>query len=104
MDRITINDIRALKDGEGLTLEGGKAITYASGWQVATEGIETRDAARAMKAVQFYGGTCGIWFADGIYYVDKSQRIETKEEALEIGRLHHQISIYGWANAELVYC
>ena len=102
--KITINDIRALKDGEGLTLEDGKAIVYASGWQVATEGIETTDAGKAMEAVRQYGGTCGIWFAEGIYYVDRSRRVETKEEALEIGRLFNQISIFGWANAELVYC
>lgn len=104
MKKVTIEDIRNLQDGEGLTLENGEPVIYFGGWQVATEGIETRDAAKAMKAVQFYGGTCGIWFADGIYYVDKSQRVETKEEALKIGRLHNQISIYGWANAELVYC
>lgn len=41
---INIRSIRKLKDNDGLTLKKGKIITYKTGWQVATEGIETRDA------------------------------------------------------------
>lgn len=41
---INIRTLKALKDNDGLTLKNGKRITYKSGWQVATEGIETTSA------------------------------------------------------------
>ena len=50
------------------------------------------------------GGNCGIWYSDGIYYVDHSIRITTKKEALAIGRKYSQISIWGWKTQKLVYC
>lgn len=93
-----------LENNDGLTLKNGKAINYKSGWQVATEGIETTDPAEAMKAISAYNYTCGIWYSDGIYYIDKSQRINTKTEALNIGRACKQISIYGWRRRTLAYC
>ena len=40
---INIRTLRKLNNNDGLTLKGGKIITYKSGWQVATEGKETRD-------------------------------------------------------------
>ena len=87
-----------------MTLKGGKRITYKTGFQVATEGIETRDAREAINAVKAYGGNCGIWFSDGIYYIDLSRRVNTKREALEIGRAHNQISVLNWRTMGLAYC
>lgn len=101
---INIRSIKKLENNDGLTLKNGQKIFYKSGYQVATEGIETADPREAIRAVKNYGGNCGIWFADGIYYIDKSKRISTKREALEIGRAHNQISILNWKNMGLVYC
>lgn len=101
---INIRTIRKLVNNDGLTLKNGKPITHKTGWQVATEGIATTDPREAMKAVKAYGGNCGIWFAGGIYYVDKSRRVKTKREALEIGKAHNQISVLRWSNMGLVYC
>ena len=101
---INIRTLRKLQNNDGLTLKNGKAITYKSGWQVATEGIETKDQKEAMKAIKAFGGNCGIWFADGIYYIDKSKRVNTKREALAIGKACNQISILKWANMSLAYC
>ena len=92
-------DARSLvKTYEDLLLESnwmkdGKPIVYKSGWQVATEGLETTDPIEAMKMIKAYGGNCGIWFSNGIYYIDKSHRVSTKKEALQIGRECNQISI-----------
>ena len=58
----------------------------------------------AINAVKAYNGNCGIWFSDGIYFVDKSHRVNTKTEALEVGRAHNQISVLNWRNMGLVYC
>jgi len=101
---INIRTLRKIADDGGLTLKNGQPITYKSGWQVATEGIETRDVHAAMKAIKAYNGNCGIWFSNGIYYIDKSRRVNTKHEALSIGRACNQISILNWKNMSLAYC
>jgi hypothetical protein len=101
---INIRSILKLKENDGLTLKNGKRIEYKTGWQVATEGVETNDPKEAIKAVKSYNGNCGIWYSEGIYYIDKSKRIDTKKEALAIGRENNQISIYGWKNKVLAYC
>ena len=101
---INIRTIRKLSNNDGITLKNGKPITYKSGWQVADYGKECQTAAEAMQAVKEYAGSCGIWFSDGIYYVDHSFRTNTKQEALTIGRENNQISIFGWKNKKLAYC
>lgn len=101
---INIRSIRKLSNNDGLTLKGGRIINYKSGWQVATEGIETTNINEVIPAIKKYNGNCGIWFADGIYYIDKSFRVDTKKEALTIGRAHNQISIFGWKHSNLAYC
>ena len=90
---INIRTIKKLVNNEGLTLKNGKLIEYKTGWQVAVYGVEVQTAREAI-----------IWFADGIYYIDKSFRVDTKREALEIGREHNQISIFGWQRKNLAYC
>lgn len=101
---INIRTIRKLTNNDGLTLKNGKIITYKTGWQVATEGIETRDARAAINAVKAYNGNCGIWYSEGIYYIDKSKRVNTKREAMSIGRACNQISVLCWRNMGLAYC
>ena len=101
---INIRSILKLKNNDGLTLKKGAPICHKTGFQVAAEGIETRDPREAITAVKAYGGNCGIWFADGIYYIDKSHRVSTKREALEVGRACNQISVLNWRNMGLVYC
>lgn len=101
---INIRTIQKLTENDGLTLKNGKKIAYKSGWQVATEGVECRTAREAMEAVKAYEGTCGVWYSGGIYYVDKSHRVDTKREAMEIGRRCNQISVLKWSNMTLAYC
>ena len=101
---INIRTLKNLKNNDGLTLKDGKKVTYKTGYQVATEGIETRDAREAMNYIKANNGNCGVWFADGIYYIDKSHRESTKRKALEIGRACKQISILKWSDMSLVYC
>lgn len=101
---INIRTLRKIEDNGGLTLRKGKVIVYKSGYQVATEGIETADINQAMQAIRTYKGDCGIWYSNGIYYIDKCKRISTKKDALEIGRNCNQISILRWKGFGLVYC
>lgn len=101
---INIRTILKLKENDGLTLKKGKMITYKTGYQVATEGIETTSPREAINAVKAYNGDCGVWFSEGIYYIDKSHRVNTKREALEVGRAHSQISVLCWKTMGLAYC
>lgn len=101
---INIRSILKLTENDGMTLKNGNKITYKSGWQVATEGVECKTAREAINAVKAYNGNCGVWHSEGIYYVDKSKRVNTKREAMEIGRACNQISILKWANMSLAYC
>ena len=101
---INIRTILKLSENDGLTLKNGKKISYKSGWQVATEGIEAHSAREAINAIKTYNGSCGVWYSGGIYYIDKSYRVSTKKEAMRIGREHNQISILKWSDMSLAYC
>lgn len=101
---INIRSILKLANNDGLTLKKGKKITFKTGYQVATEGVETPDPREAINAVKAYNGDCGIWFNSGIYYIDKSHRVNTKREALAVGRACNQISVLRWRDMGLVYC
>lgn len=101
---INIRSINKLTDNDGITLKQGKKIRYKTGWQVAICGVEVTTARGAINAVKAYNGNCGVWYSDGIYYVDKGFRVKTKKQALEIGREHNQISVYGWERNNLAYC
>ena len=98
---INIRTLRKLNDNDGLTLRQGKPITYKSGYQVATEGVEITDIAQVRQYIKAYNGNCGIWYSNGVYYIDKSHRVSTKHKALEIGRQHNQQSILQWNNMRL---
>lgn len=101
---INIRALRRLNNEDGLTLKKGKVITYKSGWQVATEGKETTDIKEAMLIIKEYNGDCGIWYNEGIYYIDKSHRVNTKREAMEIGRKCNQMSVLCWRTMGLAWC
>lgn len=101
---INIRTLRKIENNGGLTLKGGKAITYKTGWQVATEGVQTTDITKVRAIIKAYNGNCGLWLENGIWYIDKSRRVTTKKEAMKIGRECHQISILKWSTMTLAYC
>lgn len=101
---INIRTLRKLNNDDGLTLKHGKIITYKSGWQVADYGVECKTAEEAMIAIKAYGGNCGIWYSEGIFYIDHSYRVNTKKQAITDGIKYNQISVYGWKSQKLAYC
>lgn len=104
---INIRTLKKLKNNDGLTLKNGKIITYKSGYQVATSGIETPHIDVAMSYIKNISAitksNCGVWYSNGIYYIDIGHRISTKKEAIEVGKAHNQISILKWNGMELIY-
>jgi hypothetical protein len=97
--RINARSVRKLTDNQGLTLRNGKIVEYKTGWQVGLIGIECKTPEEVSELLhKGFGrkGNVGIWFSNGIYYVDISKRITTKQDALAVGRAMNQQSIYGW--------
>ena len=97
--RINVRTIRNIEEGQGLTLRNGKIVEYKSGWQVGITGV-TCKTPEEVSALLHSGlgrkGNIGIWLHDGIYYIDVNKRIATKKDALSVGRVMNQQSIYGW--------
>lgn len=100
---INIRTIRKLTDGDGFTLKCGKMIRHKSGWQVADYGVETTSAQEAINAVRMFNGNCGVWFENGVYYIDHSFRVTEKWRAMLIAEKTKQISIYGWRAGKCAY-
>lgn len=96
--------IRSLKDGDGFTLKNFRTVTYKTGYQVATRGVDTKVVDEVATIICNFNGDCGVWLEDGVYYIDKSIRIQSKAAALEVGEACEQISIYGWKEKTLFYC
>ena len=101
---MNLQQLQALKNNEGATLKNYNEINYKTGYQVATEGHKTRNAKKALSLITQYNGNCGIWYSNGIYYIDKSHRENTLKKALEICRQCKQKSILKWSDKSLVWC
>lgn len=101
--RITLKDLLTLKEDGGMTLENGSRVTYKRGYQVATEGKETRSAKIALKYIEEYNGNCGIWYSKRVFYIDCSHYISNKKDAIRIGKAHNQLAIYNWKTGECLY-
>lgn len=95
-----IND---LKNNDGYTLKNYKPINYKSGYQVATSGIATTNIDTAIEAIISYGGNCGIWYSNNLYYVDKCKRISTLKKAIFLGKIRKQQSIFNWYKRNLIW-
>ena len=105
--RINVATIRKLENNEGLTLRNGKIVQYKTGWQVGLIGLECKTAEEVSRLLHSgigRTGNVGSWYSEGIYYIDKSKRVNTKREAMEIGRACNQISVLCWRTMGLAYC
>lgn len=105
--RINVRTLRALKDGEGLTLKDGKIVFYATGRQLSIEDKYIDDTPEmAMKHVRELSKVyknVGAWKYNGRFYIDVSFRVDTKKEAVRMGKDSGQISIYGWRTNRLAF-
>lgn len=90
----------------GATLRRYEFKTYKTGWQVATDGVIAHSPLEAMDAIEAYDGDCGIWRdpETGDFCIDKSHRVNTKKEAMEIGIACEQKSVLRWRDMACVPC
>lgn len=96
-------NLETLENNDGMTLVDGKEVSYKTGYQVATEGVECKTIRDAINAIKHFGGNCGVWYSGGIYYIDKCHRVKTLKQAIRIGRACHQQSILKWADMSLIW-
>ena len=108
--RINVRTIRNIQEDQGLTRRNGKIVEYKTGWQVGVTGVTCKtpeEVSTLLHSGLGKKGNVGIWLHDGIYYIDVSKRITTKKNALSVGRVMNQQSIYGWRprkHGQLVNC
>ena len=108
--RINVRTIRNIENEGGLTLRNGKIVEYKTGWQVGITGITCKTPEEVTELLHNgigRKGNIGIWYSNGIYYIDISKRITTKQDALKVGKIMNQQSIYGWRPrkaGQLVWC
>lgn len=105
--KMNVRTLRTLKDGEGLTLKNGKIVSYSTGWQlsIADKYMDTTPE-MAMKHVRELSKVyknVGVWKYNGIFYIDVSFRVDTKKEAVRMGKNLNQISIYNWKYNRLTF-
>ena len=96
-----LHQLLTLKNNDGLTLKAYKPVQYKTGWQVADRGIETRLVGEAVNAIVAMNGNAGVWYSEGVWYIDHSFRVATKKAAVEIGKRYNQQSILKWSNMSL---
>lgn len=111
MKRIDL--LKILKDG-GATLDAsGAAVSFRRGYQVSRKDcfvLNVRNTNKILRAVRSVlasltaGEYCGIWVDGGRVYVDVSERIARKRDALKIGRERAQISVFDWRTGAAIYC
>lgn len=108
--RINVRTIRNIENNGGLTLRNGKIVEYKTGWQVGICGVEVKtpeEVSIYIHSALGCKGNIGIWYSEGVYYIDISKRIATKQDALRVGKVMNQQSIYGWRprkKGQLVWC
>ena len=111
MDKIDL--VKIIQNG-GATLDGsGRAVSFRRGYQVSKKDcyiLNTRHTNKILKAVNGIlnslkpGEFCGVWVDGGRVYVDISERIPRKRDALKIGRERAQISVFDWRTGAAIFC
>lgn len=107
-------DLLKIIENGGATLdEHGRAVDFAQGYQVSKRDcftLSVRHTNKILQAVRSVlvdlkaGEFCGIWVDGGRVYVDVSERIARKRDALKIGRERAQISVFDWRTKSAIYC
>lgn len=105
--------IQIIQNGGATLGADGKAVDFRRGYQVSKKDcyiLDARHVNKILRAVNEIlnglqpGEYCGIWIDGGRAYVDISERIARKRDALKLGRALGQISIFDWRAKDCIYC
>ena len=91
----------ARKNNSGATLKNYERIQYPNGYQYSITENSSENATpnieEAARMVEKLHGNCGIWYSDGLFYIETSYWCKYLETALDLASAYHQKSIYCWA-------
>lgn len=101
--------LKEIKKNKGATLDNNfNNIELKKGYQVSIEDLEIVKVYKLTKkhlmTLLNKNKNLGIWIEKNNAYIDYSITINTKKEALKIGKQLNQISIFDWKNKKVVYC
>ena len=104
--------LKDIKANNGATLnKQGESLSYSKGYQVSEKDLLIIPAYKLRKSQLIdmlnaleVGKCLGVWIDSGKAYIDCSEYISTKREALKLGRQRKQISIWGWKASEAIAC
>ena len=111
MEKSTVKKIIA--EGGATLSASGRPVSFRRGYQVSARDCFTLDAANVEKIAAAVNSLLseigknqfvGVWIDGGRAYIDISERIANRRDALRIGRERGQISIYAWAAGACLYC
>lgn len=88
---------KVIIENGGITVnKNGIPVQYKTGYQVSIkDGIITDNIDIAIEYME-NNRASGVWYDNGLYYVDYSVRIATKKNAIVIGKNNNQLSIFDW--------
>lgn len=94
----------------GATLDKeGNDVSYHYGYPVSIRDLSIIKARTLTKKYiinmlnQIKTGNLGIWIDKGLAYIDNSITLESKYDALEVGKTFNQISVWDWKKCESIY-
>ena len=104
--------LKDIKANGGITLnKQGEAVAYKRGYQVSECDLYIVPAYRLTKKAlletlnQLGEGKClGVWIDNNKAYVDCSEYVSTKKQAMKLGKERHQLSIWNWKASEAIAC
>lgn len=104
--------LKDVKLNQGATLDrNGNPLNYTRGYQVSERDLEIIPEYKLTKKLLLKvlntldNNKClGIWIENKKVYIDISEYISTKREAIKQGKARKQISIFSWKNSEAIYC
>ena len=104
--------LKDVKLNAGATLnKQGENLSYANGYQVSVRDLEIIPAYRLTKKHlidmlnELADGKClGVWIDGGKAYIDCSEYVSTKKQALKLGKARKQISVWNWKAGEAIAC
>lgn len=104
--------LKDVKLNAGATLnEYGEQVAYKKGYQVSHKDLMiipvyklTKKLIMACIMELLHGEHLGIWIDNGKAYIDLSEHIATKKQAMKAGKERKQLSIWNWKAGEAIAC
>lgn len=104
---------KIIKNGGATLNKSGAAVSFKRGYQVSARDCFILDAENVERIAETVSGLLheiargqfvGIWIDGGRAYIDISERIPNKADALRVGKERGQISVYAWSSGACLYC